>query len=258
MLADLKISIKRLIPKWIKLAFWHHSFKRRQKKFSKMSIANTFDTIYTEKLWARDSHMLSGKGSYGEWADKFVHWINLFIANNNINSIVDIGCGDFNIGSKICKQVTQYYALDVSQEIIKINQNRFKHLNNVHFIQIDACKDKLPKADLIILKEVLQHLTNTQIEAILCNIEASAIRTAVIADHINTIDANCQPNLDMRAHSPDTRQSINSYVLLSAPPFCRNVELLATISLPKERSYLGENGLLAIFRWDVNSNITEK
>ena len=46
----------------------------------------------------------------------------------------------------------------------------FKIIFKVNFVNADATKEKLPKADCLLIKEVLQHLSNHDIKLLLNNI----------------------------------------------------------------------------------------
>ncbi|MEL6660670.1 MAG: class I SAM-dependent methyltransferase [Bacteroidota bacterium] len=80
----------------------------------------------TEQYWEERYHRGydSGAGSYGELAQWKAQTINAFISSNNIQSVIDFGCGDGNIASLI--QVPSYLGLDISQTAIDLCSNRFR------------------------------------------------------------------------------------------------------------------------------------
>ena len=74
-----------------------------------------------------------------------------------------MGCGDFNIGSKIFKHSKNYIGIDVVEDLI--NHNKQKYLaKNLTFETLDAVYDNIPSGDCILIKEVFQHITNSEIE----------------------------------------------------------------------------------------------
>jgi SAM-dependent methyltransferase len=208
-----------------------HIAKRKMKEFSSVPLEEAFDRIYERGLWSKQGEELSGGGSYGRIADDYVAFLSAFIKRHSINSILDVGCGDFNIGSRLAPLVKRYTALDVSARIIEINKKRYASLANVEFRQANACTEPLHKADLVTLRQVLQHLTNDQIEMILRNIERSRPRFSLVTEHHSGQTEHFNPNLDLPAHSSLTRVVLGSGVVLSAPPFNRHASLAGSIPL---------------------------
>jgi SAM-dependent methyltransferase len=205
--------------------------RRRMRKLAHLPLEAAFDRIYEEATWSSGGDELSGGGSYGEVADRYVAFVHDFIDEHSIQSILDIGCGDFNVGSRIAPKVARYYAFDVSARIIELNRRRFDTLAHVQFRHANACTDPLPQCGLVTVRQVLQHLTNQQIEAILRNIERSGCSFALISEHLAAQGSGFKPNLDLPSHSADTRAALDSGVVLSAPPFLRRAQLVHSIPL---------------------------
>ena len=44
-----------------------------------------------------------------------------------LKSIIDLGCGDFNVGKDIYKHVHKYYAYDIVPDLIKTNKSQPIH-----------------------------------------------------------------------------------------------------------------------------------
>lgn len=82
----------------------------------------------------------SGKGSYFREAIEKADYLNEKIKLYNIDSIVDIGCGDGN-NLKLF-EIRNYYGFDVSKTIIDLNKKQFKQDKNKKFILIDDYFDK--------------------------------------------------------------------------------------------------------------------
>lgn len=204
--------------------------RRRIACTAEDSIAQTFDRIYREGRWAQDASSESGGGSAGVAADAYVALLEAFIARERIGSIVDIGCGDFQIGARIAPRVNVYTALDVSSEIIARNLVRHRSMPNVVFRVHDAVVAPLPRADLVTVRQVFQHLTNAQIGAILANIEQSGARHLLVTEHVP--DPLARPNRDLPNQTAATRVAFGSGVDITMPPFSREAELIATIALP--------------------------
>lgn len=75
--------------------------------------------------------------------------------------------------------------------------------------------DELPDADLVTIRQVLQHLSNEQISKILSKL--SKFKYVIITEHILLGDFTI-PNLD-KIPGPHIRTKVFSSVIIDAPPF---------------------------------------
>lgn len=78
-------------------------------------------------------------------------------------SVLDIGCGPGTIALWLADKVKRVDAIDISKQAISVAKESAALLDikNVHFMQIEFPKDAPSgKYNLIILMEVLEHLTN--------------------------------------------------------------------------------------------------
>ena len=110
----------------------------------------------------------SGEGSHAlEQVVPYVNKVKAFLQSfNNSLTVCDLGCGDFNIGKQLFPYTKKYIAVDIVEDLIQYNTQQFK-ANHLEFLCLDISKDNLPKADCVILRQVLQHLSNKEIKAIL-------------------------------------------------------------------------------------------
>lgn len=116
-----------------------------------------FDRIYTSNLWGTGS----GAGSAPANTEPYRRFLSTFIRTNRVRSVLDVGCGDWQIGKLIDWSGVHYTGLDVSGVVLK--NTRLHARDGVQFIEADATTDPLPRADLLILKDVLQHWSNDDI-----------------------------------------------------------------------------------------------
>ena len=72
------------------------------------------------------------------------------------------------------------------------NKSNFK-ANNLSFSSLDIAKDDLPPADCALIRQVLQHLSNAEVQNILNKLQA--YKYVIITEHIPTFDFI--PNLDI-------------------------------------------------------------
>jgi trans-aconitate methyltransferase len=92
----------------------------------------------------------SGYGSYNEQLTKKINWLS----NLNIQSIIEIGCGDFNFGKNLLYKYPNvtYKGFDISPHIININKINYPQY------QFEMMTEDLPDADLILCIDVLLHI----------------------------------------------------------------------------------------------------
>jgi hypothetical protein len=79
---------------------------------------------------------------------------------------VDLGCGDFNVGSQLRPYCSEYVACDIVQSLIERNKLKFAD-RGVEFRALDMASDPLPAGDVVFIRQVLQHMSNAQILALL-------------------------------------------------------------------------------------------
>jgi len=124
--------------------------------------------IYEANLWGKNGDdFYSGEGSHHpNIVVPYVKAVSSFLASfKNPITICDLGCGDFNIGSKLLPFSKEYFAVDIVPELIEHLKKQYPQ-KEVSFFCLDIAKDELPKADCVIVRQVLQHLSNKEIKEI--------------------------------------------------------------------------------------------
>ena len=241
----LKSSVKKVIPAILVRLFGSMIVSRRSRLLSKLSSAQAFDKIYKRGFW-KQGHSLSGLGSEGKWADDYCTFVGNYIRENGVQKIVDAGCGDFSVGERLLPLVKECVALDISRFVIEQNRLAFNAQDKVTFQVFDITKDAIPACDLLLVRQVLQHLSNEQIECVLLNIEASSARKVLITEH-----AMCAPyrkimNSKLGMHYVGTRVSSGSGVDIGLPPFSRSRTILKQLQ-PGMENRANPNSALFIY-----------
>lgn len=123
-------------------------------------LTNTFNRIYAEGTWGRDvaGKGTSGTGSTLEITREYRAYLEDFIKTHHIKSVVDAGCGDWTFSSAIDWNGASYLGVDIASDVIAAV--RAKHEKANITFQVGDITDDLPAADLLISKDVLQHLSN--------------------------------------------------------------------------------------------------
>jgi hypothetical protein len=178
-----------------------------------------FNEIYAKKQWggSDDVPFFSGVGTHGDGAPQYVQAVSAFLGSLPAKpDVVDLGCGDFHIGAQIRPAAKTYIALDVVDSMIAHHREKFAHLG-VDFRVLDASEESLPAGDVVIIRQVLQHLSNDRIRRIVDQLP-SLFEWAIVTEHLPA--GNFQSNAD-KPTGPHARIYLTppSGVVLTDPPF---------------------------------------
>jgi len=111
-----------------------------------------------KKIW-EDRYLSggnSGNGSYGELCDYKAKFINTFVNEKNIKSIIEFGSGDGNQMEHF--EIDNYIGVDISEHIINTCKQKYKDIANKNFITYDDYYKEFNKYDLSISLDVIYHL----------------------------------------------------------------------------------------------------
>ena len=196
-------------------------------KFRKKSRKETFSHIYAKKLWGgAGESFYSGTGSYEDcYVAPYCELIHAFISEHNIHRIVDLGCGDFQVASQWITEHVQYEGIDVVPELINYNIKKYGK-ENIHFQCLDIVEDKLPDGELCLIRQVLQHLSNSEILQILNKVKK--YKYVIVTEHIRQKEYAHKYNVD-KGHGARIRTLRQSGVYLDEAPFNVKVEKLMTL-----------------------------
>ena len=217
-------SISILITSIFGPIFWKYfHYKKRKNRnimihheYGKLSNEEIFSKIYENNIWNKNSKndFNSGPGSHdADIIKPYINEICSFLKINTNLTVLDIGCGDFNIGSHIFHNSKKYIAIDIVDKLIDRNKKKFNS-NKLIFKKIDIVNEDIPKGDCLLIKEVLQHLPNNQIKIILSKLKN--YKYIFLTESIPLF--NFKPNMD-KIKGPDCRIDINSAIVIDKPPF---------------------------------------
>lgn len=188
------------------------------------------EQIYEKNLWGGNSdEFYSGFGSHqSELVEPYLEVVSLFLTSFKEPLIVcDLGCGDFNIGKELVQYSKKYIAIDIAENLIRRNKEKFKS-DKIEFQCLDIAKDELPKADCTILRNVLQHLSNKEVESIVEKL--AGYKYVILTEHLP--EGDFTPNKDIIS-GQGIRLKKQSGLDLLAPPFDLEVkEEKELISIP--------------------------
>jgi len=191
------------------------------ENYKNLSTQEIFSRVYEKKGWGKSGDpsqpFFSGPGSHdGAVVSDYIRSVHDFLATfEKKPDVVDLGCGDFFIGSKIRDLCNNFTVCDIVPALIEFNKEKYKELA-VDFRVLDLSVDELPDGDVVFVRQVLQHLSNAQIMRAVSKIKAK-YKYLVLTEHLPD-SRNFKHNLDKPA-GPDIRREIKSGVVLTSEPF---------------------------------------
>lgn len=174
------------------------------------------EQVYDMDLWGgNEVDFYSGEGSHHiEIVNPYIAAVTSFLSSfESRPTVCDLGCGDFNVGKALVKHTKKYVAVDIVPSLIARNKEKYKAAN-LEFRCLDIAKADLPSGDCAIVRQVLQHLSNAEIQNIMNKLVA--YKYVILTEHIP--EGDFIPNKDIIS-GQGNRLKKQSGVNLLAPPF---------------------------------------
>jgi SAM-dependent methyltransferase len=161
---------KRLLPIYIALIISEVNFY--SCLFAEESRERIFTDLYVIDVWGTTEEVQESKAPEFtiENSPSYIDFLQNFIRANSIKTIVDAGCGDWSLSKRNDWAGASYVGFDIVKPVIEKNQKSFSS-PQVTFIHGDVNEIDLPQADLLICKNLLQYLTNSDIHQFLKQID---------------------------------------------------------------------------------------
>jgi len=177
---------------------------------------DAMEQVYKMNLWGGNAFKFySGDGSHKpELVNPYIKVVTSFLTSfENPLTVCDLGCGDFNIGKELVKFTKQYIAVDIVDELIAHNKSTFK-ANNLEFQCLDIVMDELPFGGCVILRQVLQHISNIEVQRVVNKL--TNFKYIILTEHLPVGDF--RPNKDIIS-GQGIRLKKQSGLNLLVPPF---------------------------------------
>ncbi|MHA7944475.1 class I SAM-dependent methyltransferase [Formosa sp. 3Alg 14/1] len=199
------------------------------------------EQVYEMKLWGdNQTTFYSGEGSHHpDFVNPYIKAVISFLKqHNSALQVCDLGCGDFNIGKQLVHYTSRYTGVDIVSDLILHNKDTFR-ADNLIFECLDLAVDELPHGDCAILRQVLQHLSNSEIQNILNKL--TMFKYVILTEHLPA--SHFSPNIDIIS-GQGIRLKNGSGVNILEPPFkfkVKEVSLLASLPLKDGKSVIVTN-----------------
>lgn len=152
------------------------------------SMQEVFTQVYEQGHWFCEE-TFSGPGSRLIETSVIRKELPNILKQIEVKILLDVGCGDFNWLKVTELPVKNYIGVDIVPSLI---QNNKKYENEERkFFCLNAVEDQLPRADAILCRDVLNHLSLQDIKKTIKNFKRSGSRYFIItmqAIPINNLD----------------------------------------------------------------------
>jgi hypothetical protein len=178
-----------LIRPWtvVKRMIWYIRYPTAESRFKQ---------IHKTNYWT-NGESLSGEGSTLEATRRIREALVEFIHAHQVNSLLDVPCGDFNWMKEV-KLGVPYIGGDIVDELVAQNQKKYAN-DERRFQVINLTKTPLPKSGLILSRDCLNHLSFKDIKLALENMYASnATYLAISQFPAQTVNRNQESGFTYR------------------------------------------------------------
>jgi len=152
-----------------------------------MDRKETFSRIYDDGIWNQNKPDVpkSGPGSSLANSKAFCAFLDSFCKERSITSIVDIGCGDLTwMPNTEAFRTCKYTGIDIVPSLIEAHKARYPSQT---FLNLDAVTEEVPSGDLVIIRNVLFHLSLDHIQTVLQNIR-NKFKYSILTSCNNTVN----------------------------------------------------------------------
>jgi SAM-dependent methyltransferase len=219
----------------------HFASKLLPDRFASFHRQRTFEAVYSRNKWGSEDgvRFYSGNGSRGEAVKFYTEHVAAILGETEIRLgyapvVVDLGCGDFTVGAALtarCPDV-KYVGCDIVEPLIA--HHTAKHASGrVSFKRLDIVEDQLPPGDVVLIRQVLQHLSNADVARVLKKV--GSYDTVVVTEGLPT-QIEGEPNPDKPVGSGmryDWRTGRGRGLELDLPPFNLKTSHVCTVEAPE-------------------------
>lgn len=204
----------------------------RAMRFARYDHRTVFEHIFKTRYWG-DDESLSGLGSSMEQTANIRRELPLILTRFDIHSVFDAPCGDLHWMRDVLAQTDfEYIGADVVPGVVDLARSMAPR-GNVDFKVFDIITDPFPRADLWLCRDVLFHLSNSNIFEALKNFAKSEVSYLLVTSHtgLNVVNRNMitgdfrQLNLLKPPYSLPEKAILHRFADYAAPQPARDMLL---------------------------------
>jgi hypothetical protein len=165
-----------------------YRIKKLIKKFGLLE--DRFTALYEGRCWGgwKQNESFSGAGSTLEYTQVLRRELPKLFDQFAIRSVFDAPCGDFKWMKHVVHECPglEYIGADIVARMIKANTAQHAS-ERIRFFHADLTQAEFPKADLMICRDCLFHLSYQDIKLVLNNFVASGIPFLLTSTHLGAV-----------------------------------------------------------------------
>lgn len=143
-----------------------------------------FEQIYKLERWGKGKG--SGTGSDPKYCEKYLKYLELILGDKTlgVNSVLDIGCGDWQLYGNFEWAGIDYTGCDISQVALDLAATR----TDRKLVKVSGLAETLNlihtvEPDLILIKDVMQHWTDEEISYFLNELKSTSCWKHVVTSN---------------------------------------------------------------------------
>jgi SAM-dependent methyltransferase len=144
-------------------------------------LVQRFTEAFDHGIW-NDNESVSGPGSTLRYTSDLRATLPGLIRALGCKSMLDAPCGDFNWMKEVDLSGIDYMGVDIVPALIANHQAKYQQHR---FAVQDITKDALPKVDFVLCRDVLFHLSNSNIVRVLENFVQSGSEWLATSHYFN-------------------------------------------------------------------------
>jgi hypothetical protein len=148
-------------------------FERLARQGVSYSAREAFEYIYRSRHWG-GKESASGEGASQDQTVALRAALPKLLREFNTHTLLDLPCGDFSWMGEVNLPVAEYVGADLVRTLITQLQGRFANERR-RFLALDLTVDPLPRADLLLCRDCLVHLSFSDIARAIANMKRSAV-----------------------------------------------------------------------------------
>jgi hypothetical protein len=160
------------------------TLKLKDGTFFKKKGYDVFDAIYKNNGWGSNESK-SGRGSEINNSSALIKAFPKIINSCQITSILDIPCGDWNWMRCVDLEGVKYIGADIVADLVKDNKTKYPETD---FRVLNILEDPLPKADLVICRDLFVHMPLEDIRKALDNIISSGAKYLLLSTYTTQVE----------------------------------------------------------------------
>lgn len=157
------------------------AYQHVRRSLTAPSLKTVFTEIYHNNTWS-DPESVSGRGSTSSRTEVIRIALPILLQELGAKTLLDAACGDFNWMQHTALADIKYLGVDIVTDLVE--RNRVLHAATGRtFLNVDISKNRLPRADVILCRDCLIHLSFARIKQTISNFKRSGAEYLLCTTH---------------------------------------------------------------------------